>query len=79
MTLKSQLASVLDSASFARIRFETVTRFTQNRPFHDFPQICVKPRKSNVSSLPKPCWVPWAARWSCRSVFARGCRSAPAC
>jgi hypothetical protein len=41
----------------ARIRFEIVIRFSQNRPFPDFAQMCVKPRKSNVSGLPSP----WAA------------------
>jgi hypothetical protein len=33
--------------SFARIRFAIVIR-----PSLDFPQMCVKPRKSNVSGFP---------------------------
>ena len=44
----------LTSRSFARIRFEIVMRLIQNRPFLDLAQMCVKPRKSNVSGLPCP-------------------------
>src|SRR6267378_8177451 len=51
---RRRLSWSLTSASFARIRFEIVTRLTQNRPFFDFPHMCVKPKKSNVSGLPKP-------------------------
>jgi hypothetical protein len=51
----TSLELVVDaSASFARIRFEIVTRLTQNRPFFGFSHMCVKPKKSNVSGLPKP-------------------------
>jgi len=31
-----------------------VLRFSMKRPFRFFPQICVKPRKSNVSGRPSP-------------------------
>src|SRR6266498_3199420 len=34
-------------------------RFTQNRPFLDVAQMCVKPRKSNVSGLPALLTHPW--------------------
>ena len=44
----------MTSASFARIRFEMVMRLSQNRPPLVFPQMCVKPRKSNVSGFPTP-------------------------
>ena len=44
----------MTSFSLARIRFEIVIRLTQNRPLFDFAQMCVKPRKSNVSGLPRP-------------------------
>ena len=46
--------SVFDLCSFARIRFEMVMRLSQKRPSLVFPQKCVKPRKSNVSGLPRP-------------------------
>ena len=46
--------SVLTSRSFARNRFEIVNRRNPNRPSLVFPQICVNPRKSNVSGLPDP-------------------------
>ena len=41
----------LTSANLARIRFEMVLRLGLNRPVLDFPQICVKPKKSNVSGF----------------------------
>src|SRR6266516_111230 len=55
-----RLSWSLTAFSFARIRFEIVIRFSQNRPFPDFAQMCVNPRKSNVSGLPSPrgCPVP---------------------
>jgi len=34
----------LTAFSFTRIRFEIVIRFSQNRPFPAFAQMCVKPR-----------------------------------
>ena len=40
--------------SFARIRFLMVMRRSQKRPSLVFPQMCVKPKKSNVSGLPRP-------------------------
>jgi hypothetical protein len=36
----------------ARIRFEIVMRLSQNRPLFDVAQMCVKPRKANVSGFP---------------------------
>ena len=42
----------LTSFSFARIRFEIVMRFTQDRPPLVVAQMCVKPGKPDVSSLP---------------------------
>src|SRR5919109_4173919 len=44
----------LTSFSFARIRFEIVIRLTWKRPARVFPQMCVKPRKSDVSGFPAP-------------------------
>jgi hypothetical protein len=44
----------LTSTNFARIRFEMVLRFNQKWPLLVFPQMCVKPRKSNVSGFPSP-------------------------
>ena len=44
----------LTSFSFARIRFEMVIRLTWNVLPCVFPQMCVKPRKSNVSGFPAP-------------------------
>src|SRR5215472_1340879 len=44
----------LTSFSFARIRFEIVIRLTWKRPVPVFAQMCVKPRKSNVSGFPAP-------------------------
>ena len=46
--------------SFARIRFEIVIRFSQKRPFPDLADMCVKPRKSNVSGLPPALGCPVA-------------------
>ena len=48
----------LTAFSFARIRFEIVIRLSQNRPLLDFAQMCVKPRKSNVSGLPRALGCP---------------------
>ena len=40
----------------ARIRFAEVSRFSWNQPFdRDFPQMWVKPRKSNVGGFESPC------------------------
>ena len=44
----------LTSRNFARSRFEIVIRRTQKRPSLILAQMCVKPRKSNVSGLPSP-------------------------
>ena len=44
----------MTSRSLARIRFESVMRLSLNRPFLVFAQMCVKPRNSNVSGLPRP-------------------------
>jgi hypothetical protein len=44
----------LTSRSLARIRFEIVMRRTQKRPSRIVAQICVKPRKANVSGFPTP-------------------------
>jgi hypothetical protein len=44
----------LTSFSFDRIRFEIVMRLSQNCPFRFFAQMCVKPKKSNVSGFPRP-------------------------
>src|SRR5260370_19736923 len=50
---RRRISSVLTSRSFARIRFEIVLRFSVKRPFLVFAQMCVKPRKSNVSGRPR--------------------------
>lgn len=42
------------SASLPRIRLPIVWRFTAKFPFLSFPQICVKPRKSNVAGFFSP-------------------------
>ena len=47
-------ARSLTSRSLARIRFEIVIRASLKRPFLVFAQMCVKPRNSNVSGLPRP-------------------------
>ena len=52
--MSASLELVFDLSSFARIRFETVIRRTQNRPSRILAQMCVKPRKSNVSGFPRP-------------------------
>jgi hypothetical protein len=52
---RRRLSWSLTSRSFARIRLAIVTRLSQNRPdFDDVAQMCVKPRKSNVSGFPRP-------------------------
>ena len=48
------MSSFLTSCSLARIRLEIVTRRSPNRPSLVFPQMCVNPRKSDVSGLPRP-------------------------
>jgi len=47
-----QFSLILTSA--IRIRLAIVTRLSLNRPSLLVPQICVNPRKSNVSGLPRP-------------------------
>ena len=47
-------SSALTSLSFACNLFRIVCRSTVNRPFRFFPQMCVKPRKLNVSGFPCP-------------------------
>ena len=47
-------SSAFTSLSFARNRFFIVCRRTVKRPFLVFAQMCVKPRKSNVSGSPSP-------------------------
>src|SRR4051794_37103791 len=47
-------SSYLTWWSFARIRFEIVMRRSAKRPLLVFPQICVKPKQSKVSGLPRP-------------------------
>ena len=44
----------LTSRSLVRIRLAIVIRLSMKRPFLVFAQQCVKPRKSNVSGLPRP-------------------------
>ncbi len=44
----------MSSRSLVRRRFEIVFRSTRNLPVRVFPQMCVKPRKSNVSGSPRP-------------------------
>ena len=70
--MQASLELVLTSASFARIRFAIVIRRTQNRPLPALAQMCVKPRKSNVSGLPRP---RAAGRWR----HAARTRSAASC
>jgi hypothetical protein len=41
-----------DVPSFACSLFRIVCLTTVNRPFRFFPQMCVKPRKLNVSGFP---------------------------
>jgi hypothetical protein len=69
----------LTRLSCARIRFEIVIRFTQNRPFPVVAQMCVKPRKSNVSGLPLPrrAWFEAANRPNSISRVLSGCSSSP--
>src|SRR2546427_105203 len=50
-----RLSSVLTSLSFACSRLRIVCRSTVKRPLLlFFPQMCVKPRKLNVSGFPSP-------------------------
>ena len=51
---KRRQSSAFTSPSFACNLFRIVCRSTVNRPFRVFPQMCVKPRKLNVSGFPKP-------------------------
>src|SRR5215475_13421462 len=51
---KRRQSSAFTSPSFACNLFRTVCRTTVNRPFRVVPQMCVKPRKLNVSGFPKP-------------------------
>ena len=52
--MPTRLIWSLTSPSLARIRFVMVLRLHQKRPSFVLPQMCVKPRKSNVSGLPTP-------------------------
>jgi hypothetical protein len=74
-----RLSWSLTILSFARIRFAIVIRLIQNRPLLDFPQMCVKPRKSNVSGLPRPRPARFAAanRPNSISRVLSGCSSRP--
>ena len=65
--------------SFARIRFEIVIRFNQNRPFFVVAQMCVKPRKSNVSGFPSPRAARFRAAFRPNSIsrVLSGCSSSP--
>ena len=51
-------SSALTSPRFAGNLSRIVCLTTVGRPFRFFPQICVKPRKVNVSGFPVP-----ARRW----------------
>jgi len=48
------MISVFTCFSFARSRFLSVTRRTQNRPRLVTAQMCVNPRNENVSGFPSP-------------------------
>ena len=48
------MISVFTCFSFARSRFLSVTRRTQNRPRLETAQMCVNPRNENVSGFPSP-------------------------
>jgi hypothetical protein len=50
-------SSAFTSPNFACNRLRIVCRSTVNRPLLLlFPQMCVKPRKLNVSGFPSPCF-----------------------
>jgi hypothetical protein len=51
---RRRLNCSLTAFSFPRMRFAIVTRLIQNVPFRDLAQMCVNPKKSNVSGLPRP-------------------------
>ena len=76
---RRRLSWCCTSVSFARMRFLIVMRLTQNRPFRDLAQMCVNPRKSDVSGLPSlRRQRSITARWpnSTRRVLS-GCSSNP--
>ena len=47
---RRRMSSALTSFSLARIRFFIVIRLSAKRPLLVFPQMCVKPKKSNSPS-----------------------------
>jgi len=47
------MTGCLTSRSSARVRLEIVTRLSMKRPLLAFAEMCVKPRKLNVSGLPR--------------------------
>ena len=55
-------SSAFTSLSFACNLLRIVCRSTVNRPFRFFPQMCVKPRKLNVSGFPSPARSPVLGR-----------------
>ena len=52
-----------DFLDFARMRSRRVFLLRRNLPRRDFPQISVKPRKSNVSGFPRPRLARLVAAW----------------
>jgi hypothetical protein len=47
-----RISACRSALSLARIRFAEVSRFNWNQPFdRDFPQMWVKPKKSNVGGF----------------------------
>src|SRR5207249_3071366 len=72
-------SSAFTSLSFACTLFRIVCLTTVNRPLRFFPQMCVKPRKSNVSGFPGPARCRFSAAKGPNSssrVFS-GCSSRP--
>ena len=61
-------SSALTSPGLAGSLFRIVCRTTVNRPFRFFPQMCVKPRKLNVSGFP------WPARRRCSGAYGPNSR-----
>ena len=53
LTHTGMLKTIQEQVRFARARFAIVMRLIQNVPVRDFAQMCLKPRKSNVSGLPR--------------------------
>ena len=69
------------SASFARFRLAIVMRLIQNRLARFVAQMCVNPRKSNVSGLPRPRLRRFEAACRPNSInrVLSGCSSSPNC